>query len=237
MSPKVSIVMSSWNRAALLAKGLNSIFTQGYPNLEVIVVDDGSKDDTKEVCERYPVKYIYHDKPKWGGQGPAQNIGIRAATNDIIILQNPEVVHLQSDTIHRLASAIEDDDKLWVMAHVERQEAKDSPRSWTACGTAVPRRCAFFLCALWRKWLVEIGGFDEDYTHAWTEDDDLADRLIDYVGLKQVFTDDIKGLHLWHPDYVSEFQLISNDMYLKKSADMKAGRISHIRNGGPLCTT
>jgi glycosyltransferase involved in cell wall biosynthesis len=223
--------MSSWNRADLLAQGLNSIFTQGYPALEVIVVDDGSKDHTKEVCERFPVKYIYHNKPYWGGQGPAQNIGIKAATNDLIILQNPEVVHLQRDTIIRLASAVEANDKLWVMAQVNRQ-GPNGGMGTIACGAAYPKRAAFFLCALWRKWLIEIGGFDEDYIHAWNEDDDLADRLIDYVGLKQIFMDDIKGLHLWHPDYVTNTGNVSETLYIKKSADMKAGKISHIRNGG-----
>jgi adenylosuccinate synthase len=124
------------------------------------------------------------------------------------------------------------------MAHVDRQlaasdhslEALMSSGMEVGCGTTKPRRCAFFLCALWKKYLIEIRGFDEDYVHAWTEDDDLADRLIDYCGVRQIFTDDIVGLHLWHPNYCHILGLESSGMYVDKTAKMRQGLITHIRN-------
>lgn len=229
MTP-VSIVMATWNRADLLKAGLDSIFKQEYPNLEVIIVDDGSTDNTKEICSRYPVRYFYRHKPEWCGQGPAVNAGIRRATHDIIILQSPEVVHQQSDTIKRLVDAVKDDDKCWIMARVLRQRQPNGPADWEICSPRVPRPCAMFLSALWRKWLLEVRGFDEDYTHAWAEDDDLADRITKYCGVKQVFTDNISGIHLWHPPYCEQKGLNSLGMYNSKTAAMKKGKISHIRN-------
>jgi len=223
----VSIVMSAWNRAQLLERGLRSIFDQQYPGLEVIVVDDGSTDDTALVCSRYPVRYFYRDRPEWSSQGPAQNLGFKMARGDIVIMQNPEVVHLQTDTISRLVEAIRHDDKLWVMANVVRQTSEGSTSTINGCSVAAHRPCNFFLSALWRKWLLEIHGFDEDYTNSWRDDDDLADRLLSHCGLRQLFTDDIRGLHLWHPDLSRP----DDTLYKRKTAEMAHGTITAIRNG------
>lgn len=225
----VSIIMSTWNRAPLLARGLASIYAQKYKNLEVVVVDDGSTDDTKEICQQYPVKYIYNSAPdRWKCPGKAQNIGIRNATHDIIILQSPEVIHLDETTIHDLVTAVADNEKRWVMAHVLREHAGKSPE--LVSGLKVQHRWAYFLCALWKKWLLEIRGVDEDYVAGGYEDNDLADRLIDYVGLEQIFTDEIHGLHLLHEYLPATTYIECAKLYLHKTAEMKAGRLSYIRN-------
>lgn len=236
----VSIIMPSWNRAAQLEQGLESIFRQKYPSLEVVVVDDGSIDNTREVCEKFPVKYIYNPAVnEWKTPGRALNIGIRNASHDIVIVQNPEVVHLGDTTIQDLVYAVKGDDKLWIMANVERELMNGA--NVISCSEEFQRRCAYFLCCLWKKWLVEIRGVDEDYTIGGYEDDDLADRLIDYCGLKQVFTDKIKGLHLRHPDLAAKGFIEAGIMYQDKTMDMRNGKISHIRNldreWGTLCAT
>ena len=146
--------MSTWNRAPLLMQGLDSIFAQNYEPLEVVVVDDGSEDNTKEICSFYPVKYIYLEANGWGGQSRAMNVGIKNAHYPLMIMQSPEIVHLTSNTIERLLSVIKNDDRLWAVAAVTRQQ--ENPFLPPIEADRSP--AAFFLSALWRHQLLNIRG-------------------------------------------------------------------------------
>ena len=73
--PRVSVIVPSYNRAQMLPRALESIFAQTYKDYEVIVVDDGSKDETPEVMKQFlgRVKYIRKEN---GGSASARNRGI-----------------------------------------------------------------------------------------------------------------------------------------------------------------
>ena len=58
----VSAIITTHNRAYLLSRAIESVLNQTYNSIECFVVDDASTDDTKEVCAKYPVKYIYIPK-------------------------------------------------------------------------------------------------------------------------------------------------------------------------------
>lgn len=82
---KISVIIPSWNRADQLAAALDSVYAQTLGSHEVIVVDDGSTDTTRQrVTGHYPqVRYIYqHNK----GVSSARNTGISAASGDWIAL-------------------------------------------------------------------------------------------------------------------------------------------------------
>lgn len=72
----VSIVIPTYNRADLISESIESALCQTYRNIEVIVVDDGSKDNTKEICAKYGDRIRYHYKQN-GGIGSALNHGIK----------------------------------------------------------------------------------------------------------------------------------------------------------------
>lgn len=83
--PLVSVVIPTFNRAGLLARALHSVRQQTYPNLEIIVVDDASRDDTATVVEKIGdprVRYLRHAKNRGGSA--ARNTGVRAACGDFI---------------------------------------------------------------------------------------------------------------------------------------------------------
>ncbi len=78
----VTIVIPTYNRAALLVKAVDSVLGQSHDNFELIVVDDGSSDNTAEIIRDYgSVIYLYQEN-----QGPAaaRNRGIKAAKYDLI---------------------------------------------------------------------------------------------------------------------------------------------------------
>lgn len=71
--------MPVYNYARYLDEALKSVFAQTHIPDEVIVVDDCSTDNPKEICDKYPVKYIRHEVNK--GLSAARNTGIRASTS------------------------------------------------------------------------------------------------------------------------------------------------------------
>lgn len=82
-SPRVSVVVASYNGAATLKACLHSLEMLRYPDYEVLLVDDGSSDPTPEIAALFPrVRYIRHEVNR--GLSAARNTGIYAATGDII---------------------------------------------------------------------------------------------------------------------------------------------------------
>ena len=79
-----SIVIPTYNRAHLIAKTLNSVLNQTYSNFEIIVVDDGSKDNTQEIVASFTDKRIYYYKKENGERAAARNFGVHKAKGDYI---------------------------------------------------------------------------------------------------------------------------------------------------------
>ncbi|MCX8082789.1 MAG: glycosyltransferase family 2 protein [bacterium] len=84
-NPLVSIIIPVYNRAELLPRTLKSVVNQTYRNIEIIVVDDGSDEDIKIICDRFNdprIRYIRHTENK--GLPSARNTGIRMSKGDFI---------------------------------------------------------------------------------------------------------------------------------------------------------
>lgn len=86
--PKLSIVVPTYNRENYLQECLDSIISQNYPNLEIIVTDDNSTDNTENICKKYRTKYpfIKYVKNIKYPQGPNgnKNNGLDYCTGEII---------------------------------------------------------------------------------------------------------------------------------------------------------
>ena len=82
---KVSVVIPAYNKADLTIKTVESVLRQTYGNVEIIVVDDGSTDDTKVKLQLFGdrINYIYKQN---GGACSARNVGIKQATGEYIAL-------------------------------------------------------------------------------------------------------------------------------------------------------
>lgn len=86
-NPTVSVIIPTYNRANLIGKAIKSVLNQTYQDFEIIVIDDGSTDNTEDVIRSFPdkrVKYIKKYKNK--GISVARNIGIKVARGKYIAL-------------------------------------------------------------------------------------------------------------------------------------------------------
>ena len=81
--PKVSVVMPCYNNAAYVSQAVDSVLQQDYPNIELIVVDDGSKDNSLDVLASYGERIKVVSQPNQGAAA-ARNNGIRHTTGDFI---------------------------------------------------------------------------------------------------------------------------------------------------------
>jgi len=80
---KISVVIPTFNRAKYIYQAVESVLNQTVPVHEIIVIDDGSTDNTKLILKKYVIKYVYQ---KNGGVSNARNNGLRRAKGDIIAL-------------------------------------------------------------------------------------------------------------------------------------------------------
>lgn len=85
---RVSIVIDNYNYEAYVGQAIESALNQSHPDVEVVVVDDGSRDGSAEVIERYAQRHagrvVVVRKPN-GGQGSAYNIGFARSRGDVVI--------------------------------------------------------------------------------------------------------------------------------------------------------
>ncbi len=102
-SPLVSVVINNYNYARFLGATIDSALDQTYPNVEIIVVDDGSTDDSRAVMESYGarIKAIY--KPN-GGQASAMNAGFAAARGELIYFLDSDDIALP-DCLEKVVEA------------------------------------------------------------------------------------------------------------------------------------
>ena len=85
--PLVSIIITTYNRSELLIRALNSVVNQTYENIEILVIDDASIDNTSTVVTKYIKDYtniIYIQKEMTTGANDSRNIGIKRASGTFI---------------------------------------------------------------------------------------------------------------------------------------------------------
>ncbi len=89
-----SIVVPTYNRAESISDTIKSVLTQTYPNFELIVVDDGSTDDTEELVKAFSDPRVYYYKKQNAERGAARNYGTARAKGDYVtFLDSDDVVY------------------------------------------------------------------------------------------------------------------------------------------------
>lgn len=114
--PLVSVLIGSFNRELLLERCLDSVFSQSYKNIEVIVVDDASTDNTIQVLEtykrKYPDKFKYLKNKQNKGISYNSNLAYSISKGDYIALIGDDDEWCDKDKIRKQITVFEDDNKL-----------------------------------------------------------------------------------------------------------------------------
>lgn len=84
LTPRISIVTCSYQQGTFLEATLRSVLEQGYPNLDYIIMDGGSRDGSAEIIERYADRLAYWVSAKDEGQTDALARGFDRATGDVM---------------------------------------------------------------------------------------------------------------------------------------------------------
>ena len=104
-TPKISIVTPSYNQGKFIEETIISVLGQNYPNLEYIIIDGGSKDNTIDIIKKYEPHLAYWVSEKDNGQSEAINKGFKKATGDIVAWLNSDDVLLPG-ALQQVAKAV-----------------------------------------------------------------------------------------------------------------------------------
>jgi glycosyltransferase involved in cell wall biosynthesis len=195
VSPTVSVVIATKDRARYVERALAALQGQeGAPPFEIIVVDNGSTDDTARLVERCaisapsPIRLLYEPEPN---RAKARNRALQAAAGEIVAFCDDDVA-LPSGWIaaharaHRETDCVINGPILNVRSYEERPKpslANYSRAFLCTCNASVPRRA-----------LERVGGFDELFDLYGWEDTELGVRLRG-AGVRWKFA---WSAYLWH---------------------------------------
>ena len=111
--PLVTIITPTYNRASFLDETVNSVLSQDYPNIEYMVLDDGSKDSTKEVMEKYRERVIFESHDNMG-ETRTVNKGFEMARGEFICVVNSDDPILPGAITKMVLALVADPDALAV---------------------------------------------------------------------------------------------------------------------------
>ncbi len=188
--PFVTVVLPVFNRAEVVAQAIASVLAQSFADFELIVVDDGSADETVERAMRFGDPRIQVIRiPTNGGACAARNLGIEAARGEIVCFLDSDDVYLPRKlerVVARFAARPSLD--LLVDSFVSRKTRSDGERVKSKCNppglvgqafraAVFERRIAKATTALSirKRALVDVGGFDPSLRRR--QDLDLVLRL------------------------------------------------------------
>lgn len=207
--PKVSIVTPSYNQGWCIERTILSVLKQDYPNIEYIVMDSASTDETGHVLERFAgqIHKICREKDK--GQSDALNRGFKMATGQILAYLNSDDCYaaktVVSDAVQALTSDpgvdavygrryFIDKDGFYTRSYPYRQFDADLLQQ--SC--YLPQECCF-----WTREIYERAGGFVDEKLRFAMDYDLWLRFLKQ-GAKFKSLEQVYGLFRWHENQKSQ---------------------------------
>ena len=190
-TPKISVIVPSYNQGRYLGLTIASIVEQQYPNLELIIMDGGSTDDSVKVIRGYERDIAYWQSQKDGGQTAALADGFLRSSGDIQCWLNSDDLHFPY-TLHEVARYFDEHpsvgavygDTVWIDAQgaeLRKQKEIGFYRFlWMYTYNYIPGMSMF-----WRREIYEkVGGLDPSFNLAM--DADLWIRMADITRIKHM---------------------------------------------------
>lgn len=162
---KISVIIPSYNQGRFLEATLRSVLLQPYANVECIVIDGGSTDESVEVIRHYERHLAYWVSERDQGQAHAVNKGLAAATGELRGFLNSDDLHLPW-TLSRVAHAAAKEPEA-VLFYGDRflLDADGGVVGWSRNPPFDPEKTLYSICsetAFWRRSAeLEVGEFNE----------------------------------------------------------------------------
>tara|TARA_R110000824_G_scaffold203413_1_gene387884 strand:- start:346 stop:1068 length:723 start_codon:yes stop_codon:yes gene_type:complete len=215
--PHVSVVISTFNKAGLLEATLSSI-RENITNIpyEIVVVDDGSIDNTIDICKRYGCIYVWLDSPSYRNPSVPRNVGARTARGKILIMQSDDVLHKKVDTIDKLSDIQRGEVKFATVYNVD--DARNHLQLYIGKDNNRP---LFFLGSMHKDDFWAIGGNDEDFISPGYEDEFLGELIKKNYQIE--YCDDVTGYHQNHarPSNLSKLVEPSRLLFQEKMKELE----------------
>ena len=171
MSPLISVYITNYNYARFLKKAIDSVLSQSFHDYELLIIDDGSTDDSKNIIEGYAsnpkIKIIYqHNK----GLNVTNNIAIRAASGKYIIRLDADD-HLVSNALEQMSGKLEANHELGMIFpnyyYIDEKDqviGEEVRHDFDNNKVSLLDQPAHGACTMIRTdFLNEIGGYDESF--------------------------------------------------------------------------
>jgi glycosyltransferase involved in cell wall biosynthesis len=183
--PRVSVIIPTYNCSQYLPQAIDSVLNQTYKNQEIIVVDDGSIDNTSEIIKSYlsKIRYVYQENQ---GVSEARNRGLYLAKGELIAFLDADDLFLPTK-IERQVAIFDVQPEIGIVNSgfriiTENGEALMDVRRWQEIPDLTPEIWLLYKPVLpsammfRREWFERVGGFDSRYFSC--EDVEMTLRMV-----------------------------------------------------------